>query len=132
MPLSIELKPHEKIFINGAVVLNGPDRTHFSLLNDAALLREKDILTEGRADTPCKRIYLAVQLMYMDPADATRNRKAFDQLSRQVLAAAPSAVGLIVRIADELDLGRLYLALKAARKLIEYEQELINHARQCP
>ena len=37
MPLNIELRPHEKIFINGAVIANGADRARISLLNDAAI-----------------------------------------------------------------------------------------------
>lgn len=130
MPLKIELKPYEKVFINGAVVANGPDRTQLTLLNDAALLREKDILTEERADTPCKRLYLAIQLMYIDPLDTRRYLEAYAAQAQALLDAAPSTAPYLENIQTELVAGRLYPALKAARKLIDYEEELTRHAQQ--
>lgn len=132
MPLNIELKPHEKIFINGAVIANGPDRAHISLLNEAAILREKDILTEQKADTPCKRIYLSVQLMYMDPANLARYLNSYQELAQEIINMAPSASPLLATISAELADGRVYVALRSAKKLIDYEQELLDHARQSP
>ena len=129
MPLSIELRPHEKIFINGAVIANGPERTHIVLLNEAAVLREKDILTEERADTPCKQIYFSVQSIYMDPDNAPRYLQLYEQLSHEVRGAAPSTTPFMEVITEDLSQGRIYPALKAARKLIEYELELMNHGR---
>jgi len=41
------------------------------------ILREKDILTAERADTPAKRIYLAVQLMYTSKESARPPRRLF-------------------------------------------------------
>lgn len=130
MPLNIELKPHEKIFINGAVIANGPDRARISLLNEAAILREKDILTEQTADTPCKRIYLTIQLMYMDPASMADYRTSFELLGSEVINNVPSTTSLLATIASELADGRIYAALRSAKRLIDYEQQLLNHARQ--
>ena len=130
MPLNIELKPHEKIFINGAVIANGPDRAHISLLNEAAILREKDILTEQKADTPCKRIYLSIQLMYMDPANMSRYQASYEETGGEVAKAAPSTTALMATISAELAAGRVYAALRSAKKLIDYEQELLGHAPQ--
>lgn len=132
MPLTIDLKPHEKLFINGAVLANGESRASFQVLNDAALLRERDILTEEKADTPCKRVYFAVQSLYMDPAHTTDYLPVFVRLSRDVRQAAASADPILAEIEDCVAEGRLYPALKAARRLIEYEEELLNHARQSP
>jgi flagellar protein FlbT len=132
VPLNIELKPHEKIFINGAVIANGPDRTQISLLNEAAILREKDILTEHKADTPCKRIYLLVQLMYMDPANLARYLTSYEELASDVINAAPSLTPMLATIDAELTEGRVYPALRSAKRLIDYEQELLDHARQSP
>ncbi len=130
MPLNIELKPNEKIFINGAVLANGPSRAQITVLNDASILREKDIYTEARADTPCKRIYLAVQCMYMDPAHADQYQQPYENMSAQVREAAPSTEAMLEEMSQDIANGRLYQALKVAKKLIEYEQELIDHARQ--
>lgn len=132
MPLRLELKAHEKIFINGAVVENGPDRVSLSLLNDAAILREKDILTEARADTPCKRIYLCLQLMYMDPQHSEAVLAHYAQLAAEVAEAAPSTRALLARIEAERANDRLYPALREARKLIDYERELVDHAHPAP
>ena len=63
-PLKVELKPGEKIIIGDCVVTNHDQRTRLLIDGQAPILREKDILTPQRADTPAKRIYLAVQLMY--------------------------------------------------------------------
>lgn len=132
MPLCIELRPHEKIFINGAVIANGDSRAQMTILNDVPVLREKDILTEARADSPCKRLYLSVQLMYMDTDNRARYRPAFDAMAAEVGEAAPSTRGQIAAIAAEIEAGRLYQALKLAKRLIDYEQELIHHAQHRP
>lgn len=129
MSLHIELRPFEKIYLNGAVIANGDARSSFAVLNDAALLREKDILTEEMADSPCKRIYLALQLIYMDAASRARYLEAYSSLKAQVLEAAPSTATWFEEIDTLLGDGRHYQALKAARGLINYEQELINHVK---
>ena len=130
MPLIIELKPHEKVFINGAVIANGPDRAHITLLNDATLLREKDILTEEKADTPCKRIYFALQLMYIDPASTADYVAFYEKLSNELIEAAPSAAKWLAEMNADLLQGNIYPALRAAKKLIEHEEELMRHAQQ--
>ena len=64
MALKVELKPGERILIGDCVVTNSDQRTRLLIEGAAPILREKDIMTAERADTPAKRIYLAVQLMY--------------------------------------------------------------------
>ena len=130
MPLTLELRPHEKLFINGAVIANGAERAHISLLNDANVLREKDILTEPQANTPCKRVYLALQLMYMDPANQPRYQAQYQEFCAEVRQAAPSTGERLDAIDSDLAAGRLYQALRTARKLIDYEQDLLQHAQQ--
>jgi len=129
VPLSIELKPREKIFINGAVLANGEGRTHFFLLNDAAILRERDVMTEAGADTPCKRVYFSIQSMYMDPDNQADYLSLFVQFTQAVRQAATSAEALLDAMESQVAAGKLYQALKTARKLIDYEEELLNHVR---
>lgn len=130
MPLKLNLKPHEKIFIGGAVVQNGPHAADFTILNDVPLLREKDVMTEAEVDTVCKRVYLCVQLMYMDPANMATYQQDYRRLMEEVLRAAPSTVQYMARINTDLACGRYYQALKTARELVDYEQELISHVAQ--
>jgi flagellar protein FlbT len=66
MPLKLSLKPGEKLVINGAVVENGDRRATLVLQNKASVLREKDIMQQADANTPARRIYFPVMMMYLD------------------------------------------------------------------
>ena len=129
MGLKITLKPHERMIIGGAVITNGGAKSELVIENDVPILRQKDILGEEEADTPCRRIYLAVQLMYIDPEHLTDHHQTYWKLVREVLKAAPSTLEFIEGISREILAERYYQALKSTRQLIEYEKELMNHAR---
>ncbi len=129
MALKVELKPGERILIGESVITNGDQRTRFLVDGTAPILREKDIMTAERADTPAKRIYLAVQLMYMG-GEPARQHEVYFALMRDILQAAPSAWQYIADINNQILTGELYKALKSAKKLIEYEQELLTHAKR--
>jgi flagellar protein FlbT len=130
MPLKLELRPHEKLFLGGAVVVNGDSRCQLAVLNDVPVLREKDILREDEADTPCKRIYLAVQLMYMDTPNLPRYHQFYWEQVKDVVDQAPSTLEKIGKVSDFVLERHYYQALKAARDLMRYEQELLDHARK--
>ena len=72
MPLKLSLKPGEKFVLNGAVLANGDKRTSLVLQNKACVLREKDIMQPEDADTPARRIYLPIMMMYLDGEDTER------------------------------------------------------------
>ena len=123
MALKVELKPGERIFIGESVITNDHQRTRLLIDCTAPVLREKDIMTAERADTPAKRIYLAVQLMYTSHEPRTHHEVYF-ALIRDIVQAAPSTWPHIESINNHILRGELYKALKQSRKLIEYEQEL--------
>lgn len=127
MSLKVELKPGERLIVGNCVITNSDQRTRLFIDGRAPILREKDILSAGTADTPAKRIYLAVQLMYLDGSVEPLRRNYF-ALVNDIVAAAPSTIGLIDQINNEILTGALYKALKAAKKLIQYEQDLLSHA----
>ena len=77
MALKVELKPGERILIGDSVITNSDQRTRFLVDGTAPILREKDIMTADRADTPAKRIYLAVQLMYISARTHRTARSLF-------------------------------------------------------
>jgi flagellar protein FlbT len=85
---------------------------------------------EDQADSPCKRIYLAVQLMYMDPVNMTRYHQYYWEQVRAVIEVAPSTTELVAKISDAILASNYYQALKAARDLIRYEQELIGNVNK--
>lgn len=127
MALKVELKPNERIIIGQVVVRNDEQRTRFFIEGEAPILREKDILTGASADTPAKKIYLAIQLMYLSQ-DPTHQHEVYFQLVRDFLQAAPSSLPHMTEINNCILSGELYKALKAAKKLIAYEAELIENA----
>jgi flagellar protein FlbT len=128
MGLKVELKPNERILIGEAVVTNCNQRSWLLIEGASPILREKDILTAARADTPAKRIYLAVQLMYTS-RDPRVQHELYFALVRQIVEAAPSTWRHVENINNQILMGNLYKALKEARKLIEYEEELLQHAK---
>jgi flagellar biosynthesis repressor protein FlbT len=126
MALKVELKPGERIFIGECVVTNDDQRTRLLINGAAPVLREKDIMTLERADTPAKRIYLAVQLMYTS-RDQRIHHEPYFALIRDIVQAAPSTWPHIESINNHILRGELYKALKQSRKLIEYEEELVRN-----
>ncbi len=127
MALKVELKPGEKLLVGNCIITNSDQRTRLFIDGHAPILREKDILTSETANTPAKRIYLAVQLMYIDN-DTARAQETYNEMSRDFVAAVPSSLPIVDQINNEILTGSLYKALKASQKLIEYEQDLLNHA----
>jgi len=129
MGLKISLKPEERIIIGGAVLKNGKARSDFSVENSVPILRGKDIMTLAEANSPCKRIYFVIQLMYVDGANIDEHRKTYWQLVKDVTNAAPSTIGQIDQISDHLLHDRHYQALKLAKILIAYEQGVMDNVR---
>ena len=128
MSLILTLKPGERVILGGAVIKNGSSVAHFQIENKVTLLRQKDILTKSDATTPCRKIYLVVQLMYVGDGLTTELAPLYWDLVQDVLAAAPSTNDLISRISAYIVDSNFYAALKTAKKLISYEEELIRHA----
>jgi flagellar protein FlbT len=131
MPLKVELKPGERIILGECVITNGDQRTRLLVEGQVPILREKDILTADRADTPAKRIYLAVQLMYTSK-DPRAHHDVYFALIKDLLQAAPSAWPHVENINKHILIGEMYKALKQTQKLIAYEQELLDHATSRP
>jgi flagellar protein FlbT len=127
MALRIELKPGERILIGESVLTNHDQRADFLIEGSAPILREKDIMTPDRADTPAKRIYLAVQLMYTS-RDPRTHHDVYFALMRDIVQAAPSTWPYVESINNRILTGDLYKALKEAKNLVHYEQELLQNA----
>jgi len=120
--LKIELKPNERFMIGDSAVTNAGQRTRLVIDGDTPILREKDIMPLGRADTPAKRIYLVVQLMYTSQ-HAQDHEALYRKLTREMLKALPGARPFIDAINNRILTGDLYKALKETRKLIAYEKD---------
>lgn len=126
MALVIDLKPSEKIIIGNALVTNDDARARLHIEGDAPILREKDILLEKDVNTPCKRIYFAIQLMYLSP-EPHKLHETYFALVKEIQEAAPSTSIFFMKINDFIMEGQLYKAMKEAKVLIEHEKELTAH-----
>lgn len=129
MALKLTLKPDERVIIGGAVITNGKERSDLLIENSVPVLRQKDIMSEKDANSPCRRIYLTIQLMYVDEKNIKEYHNTYWNLVSDVVKAAPSTTGLIDQISEHILNSRYYKAMKLAQKLIDYEQEAINHVR---
>ena len=125
MALIIDLKPGEKILIGEAVIINDSQRTRLHISGEAPILREKDVLKEDQANTPCKKIYFLVQCMYLARAPRIYFDRYFKMIN-EIQKAAPSTAFYFMRINDMILNGSYYKAMKEARELIKYEAELLN------
>ena len=131
MALVIDLKPKEKILIGEAVITNDGARSRLHIAGDAAILREKDVMQENEADTPCKRIYYMVQCMYLSK-DPKELHKSYFDLVKEIQSASPSSSVFFMQINDEIMNDRYYKAMKLSKQLIEHEEELLELAMGGP
>ena len=123
MPLRIELKPQERLIINGALIRNGDRRSVFMIENQCKFLRESEIIFEAEADTAAKRLCVTLQLIYLadNPLEAD---DLFVRQANQLLEAAPSMAPYILAIQDELAARQYHRAIKRGRELVAYERSL--------
>ena len=114
MSLKIALKPGERIVIAGAVIRNGEKRSDLIIENRVPILREKDLLSEVEANTPCRRIYFVIQLLYFDAEKFEEHLENYWRLVKDVIAAAPSMTSRVDIMNEFIVSGDYYKALRAA------------------
>lgn len=129
MPLKLSLKPHEKFVVNGVVLTNGDRRTSIVIENKASILREKDILQQSAADTPAKRIYFPIMMMYLEPENVTSFYDEFALRMTEFMNAVSNREALMscVAISKDVMVGHYYKALMKCRKLFDFETERLDH-----
>lgn len=128
MPLRIELAPNERLIIGDASIRNGSRRAEFIVETQSKVLRERDIITESEADTPCKRLYVTLEAAYLSDNPLNAETQFMGQ-ANEIMAAAPSTKPLIAEIFDSMLKGEYYKALKRARKLLAHEERLLTLAQ---
>lgn len=129
MALRLTLKPHERAILGGAVLTNGKHRAELFVETEVPVLRGSDILSPALVRTPCERIVLAIQLMYVDPQRRAVHEQTYLSLVEDVLDASPSSRRLIEPIDELVQAGKYYPALKQARELLRFERELLENVR---
>lgn len=132
MPLKLSLKPGEKFVINGAVLTNGEKRATLIVQNKACLLREKDIMQPEEANTPARRIYLPIMMLYLDPDGGDQYYDDFALRMTEFMGAIENreALATCVEISRDVMSGSYYRALMQCRKLFEFERERLSYDPQ--
>jgi flagellar protein FlbT len=125
--LKISLKPHEKIYVNGAVI-RVDRKVTFEFLNDVQFLLENHVLQPEDASTPLRQLYFIVQVMLMNPDGAGQAREMFRRSLQLLLNTfgneeIRSALKDIDRLVGE---DHVFEALKAIRALYKREEEILR------
>ena len=130
MPLKLSLKPGEKFVLNGAVVQNGDRRGVLILQNKASVLREKDIMQVEEVNTPARRVYFPVMMMYLDETSAPKVYDEFVLRLTEFMGAIrnPDIQAECVAASRHVMAREYYKALMSARKLVDYEERLADVA----
>ena len=129
MPLKLSLKPGEKFVLDGAVVQNGDRRGVLVLQNKASVLREKDIMQADEANTPSRRVYFPLMMMYLDEANAARYYDEFVRRLTEFMGVIrnPEILADCVAISKHCMEREYYKSLMLCRRLIEYEDERLGN-----
>jgi flagellar protein FlbT len=127
MGLKLELKPSEKFVVNGAVITVGRTGASLVLNNKAMLLRGRDVMQAEEANTPAKRLYFAMMLMYIDPDNRAEHRRTFDEFWSDLaeIAETPTTRETLEAIRTHVEGADYYRAMKLCRQLIQREAKIL-------
>ena len=121
MSLKFRIPAGEKIVVNGAVLTNtGTKAMHFSLENDASIMRERDILLPEDVKTPLENVYLYVQLMYIEPDNLEVHHKSFQEAAQLAFLSTLDEAerNIVFEIVGLVGEKNYYAALKKLQKSI--------------
>ncbi len=118
--------------LNGAVMTNGDKRASLVIQNKAALLREKDIMQREDADTPARRIYFPIMMMYLEPEESEELYTEFALRMTEFMGAIRDQQALMtcVEISRQVMAAAYYKALVLCRKLFDFERERLSYDPQ--
>ena len=129
MPLKLSLKPGEKFVCNGAVLTNGERRVSLVIENKASILRDRDIMQADQANTPAKRIYFPIMMLYLDAEHNDAHYDEFVSRMSEFMEAVTDHEILTNCVAISRDVlqGQYYKALIKCRQLFDFEQVRLNY-----
>ena len=129
MALKLTLKPGEKFVINGAVIVNGDRRCHLLIQNNVAILRERDVMLPEDANTPVRRIYFAIMMMYLDASGRDAYYAEFERRIAEFIGAIADkgAFQKCAEIRQHVEAKNYYPALLVCKKLLPFEAQRLNY-----
>ncbi|AWN35873.1 flagellar biosynthesis repressor FlbT [Methylobacterium radiodurans] len=123
MGLRITLKPNERLIINGASIRNGNRNSDFLIESHSKFLRESEILHESEADTPSKKLWVTLQVMYLTDHRAEVEDLFYKQATA-IMSMMPEAAPFMAQMQSAITEGHFHKAIKVCKQLARVEQEL--------
>ncbi|MBF0677309.1 MAG: hypothetical protein IR164_00050 [Devosia sp.] len=122
MSLRIVLKPGEQLYIGSArVSVDSPSQTRLIIEGELPVVRERDYLAVEKANSTARKLYLVLQLAYLN-SDFGSQRDEYFRLAGMLMSEKPAASSYIVAINSRLGEQKLYAALKEARALVQSDE----------
>lgn len=120
MPLKLQLKQDEKVVVNGAVIQSRPRGRGCDLwvMNEAQVLRGRQIMREADATTTERQLYFAIQVMYLFPGDDVLARESYPLLYKDIASRRPDLAQALQEIDGHVQQSELYLALKRCGRMV--------------
>lgn len=133
MPLKLNLKPGERLVINGAVIRNA-DRRHVLMVETHSdVIRGKDLLEADAAATPVSKVYYLIQTVL---TQAATREKLVPVIQRDLATLATvfggDKVAHIFEAANYVSQSDYYKALTELRPVLRHEELLIQRSSQLP
>lgn len=131
--MQISLRPGEKIYINGAV-LRVDRKVTVELLNDVTFMLESHVMQVEDTTTPLRQLYFVAQAILVDPANAATARTLFFQQLAALFGSFsnPTVLLALDGIAQLMECGRTFEALRALRTLFPIEDEILGRGALPP
>ena len=129
--LVLKLGPKERVLVNGAVIENGDRRSRLAILTpNAHILRLRDAIRPGEANTPVRRVCYIAQLVLSGdvPEDqaALQLLRGIEQLSQALVDTDSRAI--LTEATEAVRCGDFYRTLKRLRGLLPREELLLASA----
>ncbi|MBH68624.1 MAG: flagellar biosynthesis repressor FlbT [Rhodospirillaceae bacterium] len=128
MPLKINVKSGEKFVVNGAVMVAGNKGASLVLQNEATILLGKDVMQEREANTPSRRIYFSILVMYLDQDNVNKYRDTFMSYVEDFMDATTFSEvrRTLLHIVEDVNSRNYYRAMKTCKVLMNYEDEMLK------
>lgn len=126
--LILELRQGEMMILNGAPI-RFRTKTRIELTARARFLFGKQIMTPDHADTPARRIYFALQQVYIGTPEErrrglTQTRELVDAF--QAVTTSQEARDMLEQALAAAEADDCYLALKLARRVMRHEDAVLG------
>jgi flagellar protein FlbT len=128
--LVLELRQGEVMIVNGAPI-RFRSRSKIELTARARFLFGKQILAPEKVDSPARRIYFALQSVYVGEKDEQARglaaaRALIDEFNEATTSATARA--MLEKAWDAAENDNCYLALKLTGRVIEHEDAALGRA----